>query len=173
MDISLYHKHSLVSLLTPREGCMTLKANPNLLEVQRHLVQPKPSIWSKFWKIWLILPDLKTHCLHFTPSFTNATALAIFLLDREWTWKNESHSDMYDQHIKRWVSSRNHMSLSYIQKWPNKPIAYSCSCHLPQRQAGQGDKYIQKKSACSQRAGETSYAALLALLPADYRKRQC
>lgn len=36
------------------------------------------------------------------------------------------------------------MSLSRIQKWPNKPIAYSYSRHLPQRQAGQGDKYIQK-----------------------------
>lgn len=46
MGIFLYQKHTLVSLLTPREESTTLKAKPSFPRAQRHLIQPKPAVWS-------------------------------------------------------------------------------------------------------------------------------
>lgn len=75
----------------------------------------------------------------------------ISLLDRDWGSENKSHSNIYDQHVKNELVTKI-MNLSYIQKRPNKLIAYSNFCHFPQRQPGQGDKNTHKKSSSSQRA---------------------
>ena len=115
-----------------------LKAKPNFLKVQRYVVQPKAAAWS------LVNSARSEDLLVSLHPKLYKCSWASNILIRWWVDLKKWTTFRYVWPVHRTMSSRNHMSLSYIQKWPNKPIAYSCFCHLPQRQAGQGDKYTQK-----------------------------
>lgn len=101
----------------------------------------------------------------------------ISLLDRQWASENKPHSNIYDQHVNSELVTEI-MSLSYIQKRPNKLIAYSNFCHFPQRQPGQGDKNTHKKPAAAkgqwdQLCSTASLAASRLLQEAVLRRMSC